>query len=105
MFGLLRDVHVWSTVGAESEGLGPSKSYCTVSESCQDGIPAVQMGIATRFSGLTAGGTGNTHRRLALQRGRPKQIKRNLYEASHGRRKEPAWALGPMGCQRLPGSS
>src|SRR5258708_19048982 len=55
MFGLLRDVHVWSTVGAESEGLGPSKSYCTVSESCQDGIPAVQMGIATRFSGLTAG--------------------------------------------------
>src|SRR5260370_794885 len=102
MFGLLRDVHVWSTVGAESEDLGPSKSYCTVSESCQDGIPAVQMGIATRFSGLTAGGTGNTHRRFVLQQDRRKQNKRNL--SSSGRREEPALPSGAMGCPEFPGT-
>src|SRR5712664_4022392 len=39
MFGLLRDVHVWSTVGSEAEGLGPWMSYCTVSDGCQDDIP------------------------------------------------------------------
>src|SRR6266481_2490658 len=36
MFDLLRDVHVWSTVGVESEGLGPYISYCTVFRRCQD---------------------------------------------------------------------
>jgi hypothetical protein len=41
MFGLLRDVQVWSTVGTESEGLSPCMSYCTVSGTCQDGILAV----------------------------------------------------------------
>src|SRR6266851_7597726 len=105
MFGLLWDIHFWSTVGAESEGLGPSKSYCTVSESCQDGIPAVQMGIATRFSGLTAGGTGNTHRRLALQRDRRKQNKRNLSLSSYGPREEHALPCGAMGCSVFPGMS
>src|SRR5260370_38344360 len=98
MFGLLRDVHVWSTVGAESEGLGPSKSYCTVSESCQDGIPAVQMGIATRFSGLTAGGTANTHRLIALNRERRKQNKRNFRSSSHERGEDTPWSSGQHGC-------
>src|SRR5713226_6516425 len=44
MFGLLRDVHVWSTVGAELEGFGPCMSYCTDSDSCQDGIPRCRCG-------------------------------------------------------------
>ncbi len=49
MFGLLRDVQVWSTVGVDSEGLSPCISYVTVSGTCQDGILAVQMGIAAWF--------------------------------------------------------
>src|SRR6266446_1602276 len=40
MFDLLRDVHVWSTVGVESEGLGPYMSYCTVFRRCQDCVLA-----------------------------------------------------------------
>src|SRR5713101_3592466 len=39
MFGLLRDVHGLSAVGAEPAGLGPWMSYGTVSDSCQDGTP------------------------------------------------------------------
>src|SRR5438445_9360437 len=65
MFGLLRDVHVWSTVGAESENLNLCMSYCTVSGTCQDGILAVQMGIATwSTSALRVCGTGNTYGHL-----------------------------------------
>src|SRR5713101_5965082 len=37
MFGLLWHIHVWSTVVSESASLGPCMSYCTVSQSCQDG--------------------------------------------------------------------
>src|SRR6266852_1745921 len=73
MFGLLRDVHVWSTVGVESEGLSPCISYRIVSGRCQDGILAVQLWIATWFiSDLTVGGAGNTHRRLV-----PRQDRQN----------------------------
>jgi hypothetical protein len=46
MFGLLRDVHLRSSVEQLSAGLGPCISYGTVSGTCQDGILAVQMGIA-----------------------------------------------------------
>src|SRR5260370_17373086 len=73
-------------------------SYCTVSDSCQDGILAMQMGIATRFSGLTADGTGSTRRRLVLQRDRRKQNKRNLSLSSYGPREEHALPCGAMGC-------
>src|SRR5258708_29634370 len=80
-------------------------SYCTVSKSCQDGILAMQMGIATRFSGLTAGGTGNTHTRLVLQPDRRKQNKRNLSLSSHGPREEHALPGGALGCSVFLGMS
>jgi hypothetical protein len=30
---------MFGSTGAESEGVGPCMSYCTVSDSCQDAIP------------------------------------------------------------------
>src|SRR5258708_32922230 len=58
MFDLLRDVHVLSTVGVESEGLGPFMLYCTVFRRGQDCVFAVRMGIAAWFScGRSVGGT------------------------------------------------
>src|SRR5260370_36731641 len=80
-------------------------SYCTVSDSCQDGILAMQMGIATRFSGLTADGTGSTRRRLVLQRDRRKQNKRNLSLSSYGPREEHALPCGAMGGPEFAGMS
>src|SRR5437016_5159100 len=54
MFGLLRDVHVWSTVGVESENLNLCMSYCTISGQCQDGILAVpftgRVGVSGQLS-------------------------------------------------------
>src|SRR5713226_4564809 len=78
MLGLLRDIHVWSTEGAESEGFSPCVSYCTVSYGCQDGVFSMQMRIASYFTALAACGTRNTHRRLVLQQARQRQDKRNL---------------------------
>jgi hypothetical protein len=68
------------TAGVESEGLSPCVPYCAVSGRCQDDILAVQMGIDRDMviSGLTVGGTGNTHRRLVHQQDRQNQNKRNL---------------------------
>src|SRR6266478_6231560 len=67
MFGLLRDVHLRSSVEQLPAGFESLyMSYCTISGQCQDGVLAVQLGIATwPISGLTVGGTGNTHRHLA----------------------------------------
>src|SRR5260370_20833640 len=94
LFGLLS--------GLSRQGLGPCMPYCTVSESCQDGILGIQIRIATRFSGLTAGGTGSTRRRLVLQPDRRKQNRRNLSLSSYGPREEHAWPGGAMGCSVFP---
>src|SRR2546425_12204561 len=47
MFGLLRDVHLRSSVEQLPAGFESLyMSYCTISGQCQDGVLAVQLGIA-----------------------------------------------------------
>ena len=47
MFGFLRDIRLRPSVEQVSAGFESCMSYCTVSERCQDGILALQLGIAT----------------------------------------------------------
>jgi hypothetical protein len=47
MFSFLRDIRLRPSVEQVSAGFESCRSYCTVSERCQDGILALQLGITT----------------------------------------------------------